>query len=98
MVLTTSFTKTNYKFYNSEVQEISKVEVDCTTKVGSLCDRFVDIGLTAKPQVGNGMSNIFDFLDQTIDVSYQAFFTFKYSGLHEKEGKKISISNRLIAT
>ena len=98
MVVTTAFTKTNYKFYKSTVQEISKVEGDCTTKVRYLCESFLDIGVTAKSQVGNGLSKIFDFLDQTIDVSDQAFFTLKYSGLHEKEGNKISISNLLIAT
>ena len=42
------------------------------TKVGDLCDRFVDTGYPVKNQVENGLSKIFDFRGQNIDVSEQA--------------------------
>ena len=44
------------------------------------------------------MDKFFDLLGQTIDVSDQAVFTLKYSGLHEEEGRKINMSDLLTAT
>ena len=61
-------TNKNHKFYNSTVQNISVGGGDCVTKVGSLCTRFVDMRSLVKNQVENGLSKIFDFLGQTIDV------------------------------
>ena len=44
MVETNASTNEKHKFYKSTLQAISRGEVDCTTKVGSLCARFVDMG------------------------------------------------------
>ena len=51
-----------------------------------------------KTQVENGLIKLFDFQRQTIDVFDQSIFTLKYSGLHDKEEKKINISDPLTAT
>ena len=51
---------------------------------------FVDMGAPVKTQVENGLSKLFDFRDQTIDVYDQAVFTLKDSGLHDEEGNKIN--------
>ena len=45
----------------------------------------------------NGLSKIFDFQGQTIDVSDQAIFTLNDLGLHDKEGKKSNASKSLTA-
>ena len=49
------------------VQAISIGGGDC----GSLCDRFFYMGGSVKTQVKNGLSKLFDFQGQTIDVSDQ---------------------------
>ena len=87
------FYKKTHKLYKSTVQAISKVGGDFSTKVGSLCDCFVDIGDPVKIQVKNGLNKLFNFQGQTIDVSDQAVFTFKDSGLHDEEGKKTKVSD-----
>ena len=69
MVGTNASTNENHKFYNSSVQAISRGGGDCATKVGALCDRFVDMGSPVKNQVENGLSKLFDFRGQTIDTS-----------------------------
>ena len=84
MVGTNASTNEKNKFYNSTVQAISRVGGDCDTKVGSLCARFVDMGSPVKTQVENGLSELFDFQGQTIDVPYQAVFILKDSGLHDE--------------
>ena len=50
-----------------------------------------------KTQVENGLSKLFDFRGQTIDVSYQAVFILKDPGLRDDEGKKTNISDPLTA-
>ena len=50
-----------------------------------------------KTQVENGLSKLSNFLGQTIDMSDQAVFTLKDSGLHDEEGNKINTSNPLTA-
>ena len=40
---------------------ISRVGGDCTTKVGALCARFVDMGSPVKTQVKNGLSKFLAF-------------------------------------
>ena len=95
MVGANAYTNWKHKFYNSTVQAISIVGVDCDTKVGSLCARFVDMRAPVKTQVENGLSEIFDFQVQTTDVSDQAVFILKDSGLIDDKGKKINTSNLL---
>ena len=51
-----------------------------------------------KNQVENGLSKLFNFRVQTIDMSDQDVFTLKDSGLHDEEGKKINISDRITAS
>ena len=97
MVGTNASTNENHKFYNSTVRAISRGGGDCATKVGSLCAHFVDTGSLVKTQVENGLSKIFDFWGQTIDVSDQDVFILKDSGLHYEEGKKINVSDLLTA-
>ena len=77
MVGTNAFTNEKHKFYNTTFQAISIGGEDCTTKVGALCARFFYMGAPAKAQVENGLSKIFDFRGQTIDVSDQAVLTLK---------------------
>ena len=77
MIVTNASTNKNNKFYNSTVQAISIGGRDCATKVGSVCACFVDMGSPVKTQVENGLSKIFDFRGQTIDVSNQAVFILK---------------------
>ena len=48
-----------------------------------------------KTQVENGLSALFSLRVQIIDMSGQANFTLKDSGLHDEEGKKTSISDLL---
>ena len=79
------------------MQDISKGGGDCTTKVGSLCACFVDMGSPVKSQLENGLREIFDFWRQTIDMSDQASFILKDSVLHDEEGKKTNVSNPLKA-
>ena len=67
----------NHNFYNSTVQAISRGGGDCTTKVGAICAHFVDMRAPVKTQVGNGLSKIFNFRGQTIDVSDIDFITLK---------------------
>ena len=55
------------------------------------------MGDPVRTQVKNGLSKLFGFRGQTIDVSEKAVFTLKYSVLHDEEGKKISINNPLTA-
>ena len=49
------------KFYKSTVQDISRGGGEYTTKVGTLCDRFVDMGALVKTQVENRLSKILGF-------------------------------------
>ena len=44
-----------------------------------------------KTQVENGISKLFDFRGQTIDVSDQAIFILKDPGLHDDEGNKTNV-------
>ena len=74
----------NHKFYNSRVQAISRGEQECAKKFGSLCASFVDMGALVKTQVENGLSKLFDFRGQTTDMSDQAVFNLKDSGLHDE--------------
>ena len=97
MVGTNASINKNHKFYNSMVQVIWIGGEYCTIKVRSLCARFVDIGAPVKTYVLNGLSKIFDFQGQTIDVSDQAVFILNYSVLHDEEGNKINVSNPLTA-
>ena len=53
------------------------------------------MGSPVKKQVENGISKLFDFWDQTIDVSDQSVFNLKDSGIHDEEGKKTNVSNPL---
>ena len=76
---------------------ISRGGGDLATKVGALCACFVDMGAPVKTQVENGLIEIFNFQGQTINISYQAIFTIKDSGLHDEEGKKINTSDPLKA-
>ena len=55
------------------------------------------MGAPAKTQVENGISKIFDLRGQTIDVSDQAVFILKDSGIHDEEGKKTNVSDPLTA-
>ena len=41
------------------------------------------------------LSKIFDLRGQTSDVSDQSIFILKDSGLHDEEGNKTNISNRI---
>ena len=84
------------KLYNSTVEGISISGGDCATKVGSLCARFADMVTSVKTQVQNGISKILNLWVQTIDVSDQAVFTLKDSGVYEKEVKKTNVSNLII--
>ena len=56
------------------------------------------MGAPYKTQLENGLSKLFNFRGQTIDVSDQAVFTLKYLGIHDEEGKKPNISDLLIET
>ena len=49
--------------------------VDCATNVVALCARFVDMVSPVQIQVENGLSKIFDFWGQTVDVSDQYVLT-----------------------
>ena len=53
------------------------------------------MGSPVKTQVENGLSKIFDFRGQKIDVSDQDVFNLKYSGLHDKKGNKTNIKDPL---
>ena len=53
------------------------------------------MGAPVKTQVENGLSKIFNFRVQTIDVSDQAVFILKDSFLHDEEGKKTNLSDPL---
>ena len=53
------------------------------------------MGSPVKSQLENGLREIFDFWGQTIDMSDQASFILKDSGLHDEEGKKTNVSNLL---
>ena len=77
------------------MQAISRGGGDCATKIGALCSLFVDMGSLVKTKVENVLSNISDFRGHTIDVSDQAVFILKDSGLHDEEGKKTNISDPL---
>ena len=88
----------NHKFYNSTVQAISTGGGDCATKVGSLCDHFVDMVAPVKIQVENGLNKLFYLRGQTIDVSYQAVFILKDSGLRDEEVNKKNVSDPLTAS
>ena len=88
-------TNEKHKFYNSTVQAISRGGEDWYKKVGALCAYFVDMIYPVKTQVENVMSKIFNFRGQTIDMSDQAVFNLKDSGIHKEERKKINTSNPL---
>ena len=66
------------------MQAISRVGGDCTINVGALCARFVDMVSPVKTQVENGLSNLFGFWGQIIDVSDQAGFILKDWGLRDE--------------
>ena len=55
-------------------------------------------GFPVKTQVEKGLSKLFDFRFQTIDVSDQAVFILKDSDICDEEVKKTNISNPLAAT
>ena len=95
MAGTNASTKENNKLYNSTVQAISRVGGDYTTKVGVLCDSYVDMESPVKTQVEIGLSKHLNLRGQTIDVSEQAVFILKYLGLHDEGGKKTNISDLL---
>ena len=63
-----------------------------------MCARFVDMGAPVKIQVKNGFSKLFNFRGHTIDVSYQAVFILKDSGLRDEEGNKKNVSDPLTAS
>ena len=62
------------------------------------CTPFFDMGAPFKTQVENGISKLFDFWSQTIDVSDQAIFILNYFGLHYEEGNKTNVSDPLTAS
>ena len=62
-----------------------------------MCACFFDIGYLLKTQAEHELSKIFDLQGQTIDVSYQAIFNLKSSGLHDEEIKKINVIDPLTA-
>ena len=66
------------------LQDISSGEGDCATEVGAMCACFVDMGAPVKTQAENGLSKLFKFWGQTIDVSDQNIFTLKYFGINDK--------------
>ena len=49
-----------------------------------------------KTQMENGLSKLFNFQGQTIDMSYQAFFILKDLVPHDEEGNKTNVSDPLI--
>ena len=53
------------------------------------------MGAPVKTQVENGLRKLFNLRGQTIDVSDQAVFILKDSGLHDEEGKKTNVSDPL---
>ena len=53
------------------------------------------MGAPVKTQVKNGLRKLFNFRVHTIDVSDQAVFILKDSGLHNEEGDKTKVSNPL---
>ena len=95
MVRTNASTIEKHKFYNSTVQAIFRGGGERPTKVGCLCAHFVDMISPVKTQVENGLSKLFSFWGQTIDVSDQAVLTVIISGIHDEEGKKTNLSNPL---
>ena len=98
MVGTNASTNKKHKLYNSTVQSITRGGGDWATNVGSLCDRFVDMRAPVKTKVKNGLIKIFDSRGQTIDVSEQAVFILKDSGLHDEEGNKTNVSDPITAS
>ena len=83
MVGTNTSTHENHKLYNSMVQAISIVGGECSTKVGSLYARFVDMGSPVKTQLENGLCKILDFRGHTIDVFDPSVFILKDPVLHD---------------
>ena len=77
---TKASTNTKHKFYNSTVHAISKGVGYCATKAGSLCGSFVYMGYLFRTQVQNGLSKLFDFRGQNIDVSDKSFQNLKVFG------------------
>ena len=53
------------------------------------------MGSPVKTQVENGLNTILDFRGQNFDVYAQAVFPLKDLCLHEKQEKKINISEPL---
>ena len=51
-----------------------------------------------KTHVENGLIKLFNLRGQTIDMSDQAVFTLKFSGLPDEEGNKSNINDLLAAT
>ena len=84
MVGTNASKNENHTFYNSTVQAISRGGGDCSIKVGAMCDCFVDMGAPVRPQVGNGLTKLFNFRGRKIVVPDQAVFTLIDSSLHDK--------------
>ena len=81
----------NQRFHKQKAQFLQinsagnfKRRIRLHQKVGSLCALFVDIGGPVETQVENGISKLFDFWGQTIDVSDQAFFTLKDLVIHDE--------------
>ena len=54
------------------VHFISILRGDCTTKDGSLCAFFFNMGNRVKTHVKNGLDKLLDFRGQNNDVSIQA--------------------------
>ena len=82
MIGSNASTNEKHRFYKLTVQAISRRGGDCATNFGSLCTRFVDMGAPVKTQFENKLSKLFDLRIQTIDMSDQAVFILKDSGLH----------------
>ena len=91
MVGTNASTNKKHKFFKSTIQDISRRGGDCYTKVGALCACFVDMGAPVKIRVENGLSKLFNLWGQTIDISDQAIFILKDSGLHDEEENKTNV-------
>ena len=55
------------------------------------------MGSTVKTYVENGLSKLFDFRVQTVDVSDQAVFILNDSIINDEEVKKTNVSDPLTA-
>ena len=55
------------------------------------------MGVMVKTQMENGLSKLFNFRGQNIDVSDQSVFTLNDSGLRDEEGQETNVSNPITA-